>query len=57
MEEKVTKLMYSDDTVDLVFMKAIDSVNHRFLVQKFKVYGININIVNKKRIVSQGKDI
>ncbi len=36
MEEKVTKIMDSGDTENLVFIdfsKAFDSVNHRFLIQ------------------------
>ncbi len=44
MEEKVTEIMDSGDTVDLVFIdfsNAFDSVNHRFLVQKIELYGIN----------------
>ncbi len=49
MKDKVTKIMDSGDAVGLVFLdfaKAFDSVNHRFLVQKIKAYGINDNIMN-----------
>ncbi len=49
MEEKVTKIMDNVDTMDLVFpdfSKAFDSVNHRFLIQKPKAYGINGSIMN-----------
>ncbi len=41
--------MDSGDTMDLVFLdfsKVSYSVNHRFLIQKLKVYGINDNVVN-----------
>ncbi len=49
MEEKVTKIMDSGDTVDLVFLdfsKAFDSVYHRFYIKKLKAYGINDKVVN-----------
>ncbi len=49
MEEKVTKIMDSGDTVDLVFLdftKAFDSVNNRFLIEKLKAYGINDKVAN-----------
>ncbi len=49
MEEKVTEIVDSSDTVDLVFLDfsgAFDSVNHRVLIQNLKACGINDNIVN-----------
>ncbi len=49
MEEKVTKIMDSGDTVDLIFLhfsEAFDSVNHRFLLQKRKACGIDGKKVN-----------
>ncbi len=49
MEKKVTKSMDSGDTADLVFLDfstAFDSVNHRFVIQNLKAYGIHDNFVN-----------
>ncbi len=48
-EEKITKIMDSGDTVDLVFRdltKTFVSANHRFLVNKLKTYGTNNNVLS-----------
>ncbi len=50
MEQRVTTIIESGDTVDLVFpdvSKAFDLVNYCCVIQKLKAYGINDNIVNR----------